>query len=519
MKRILLALFQAAVTVLVLFLVVRNPDHGKESTVSVSSPASVPTDPSSGGFTREKRAWFKFALPEPHAEIKSATLRVFGRCGESLSIDAFAIDAGDWAEKGMTWKKQPDKSGTLLGTAIAQTEAKYLEWDVADFLRTPNTEASGVSLMLASSDPRGSNPNPLRKIEFRGNSRESESEKPELLIAFQGGATQVLAPLADTCVSDTTKLNEMRLAIRWADKIWLLWAFVCFGGVLALAAFRWGLLLRVQGILISRARTTALLMIGLFFNLFMPGGTGGDVVKIFYLIKEAPDKKAAALLATLMDRIIGLVALMLIAVVLTALRYEWLTQTKVTAGLLLTLVLVLVVSLGAVGVSFLVTGMGWLDKLPKKMPGRDKLIEFSKIYHLFASQWKTAATCIGISWLIHIGSFLSFYCAGRSFNITTPLLDFAAIMPIVNTIAALPISLAGVGVREKLFEDLLGQLAGVPEAVAVMISLTGFAATAGWGLIGGLLYLFYRPTQHAKIAKIDAAVHEIEERITRGTDG
>lgn len=312
---------------------------------------------------------------------------------------------------------------------------------------------------------------------------------------------------------DPEKRQAMAAAIGQSDKTWLLWSFLAYGVVLLLAAVRWGILLRVQGIRIGKLRTVALLMIGLFFNLFMPGGTGGDVVKIFYLMKEAPDRKGAALLATLMDRIIGLVALMTIAVALVALRYDWLTQTKVTSGLLYSLLLFLGFSLGSVAFSFVVAGMGWLDRLPARLPGRDHIIEFAKTYSLFATQWRAALACVAISWGIHIGSFLSFFFAGRSFGIKTPVLDFCAIMPIINTIASLPISLSGVGVREKLFENLLGQLAGVPPAVAVMISLAGFASVAAWGLAGGLAYLFYRPTQHAKLSKMDDEVHRVEEGI------
>jgi hypothetical protein len=67
-----------------------------------------------------------------------------------------------------------------------------------------------------------------------------------------------------------------------------------------------------------------------------------------------------------------------------------------------------------------------------------------------------------------------------------------AIMPLVNTITSLPISLGGVGVRETLFQELLGNLAHVPAAIAAFSASLGFAVQASWGLCGAAAYLLLR---------------------------
>src|SRR5690349_13540472 len=58
-----------------------------------------------------------------------------------------------------------------------------------------------------------------------------------------------------------------------SDKKWVLAGVVAYGLVEILAAWRWQILLRVQGITLSFFRVLGLLMIGILFNLFMPGGT------------------------------------------------------------------------------------------------------------------------------------------------------------------------------------------------------------------------------------------------------
>src|SRR2546429_5244016 len=95
------------------------------------------------------------------------------------------------------------------------------------------------------------------------------------------------------------------------------------------AAFRWHVLLKVQGIRLSFPRLSGLFLIGMFYNQFLPGGTGGDIIKSYLLLKET-DKKAGALLAVVFDRFIGLVALGAITVTLVSMRVDLLSQTHQT---------------------------------------------------------------------------------------------------------------------------------------------------------------------------------------------
>jgi uncharacterized protein (TIRG00374 family) len=312
---------------------------------------------------------------------------------------------------------------------------------------------------------------------------------------------------------DPEKRANTLHALRDSDKLWILAGIIAFGIVEILAAVRWQILLRVQGVTLGFFRVMCLVMIGILFNLFMPGGTGGDVIKIFYLLKETPGKKAEALLAVLMDRLIGLLGLIILTSIIMVLRYQWLSGTEVTRNLTWTLFAIMGGSLGGIIFSFLITGFGLAHKLPKKMPGRDKLIDISIAYNAYARAWKASLGALFISFGIHICSFYVFYAAARALRQTTPLLDFAGIMPVINTIASLPISVGGAGVREKLFEEMLSKLCGIQPAVADAISLTGFSVLVFWAIVGGVVYLFYRPTQHAKFSDIEHEVHELEHKV------
>lgn len=316
---------------------------------------------------------------------------------------------------------------------------------------------------------------------------------------------------------DPAKRAEMAELIGRANRWWLLLGFLTYGAVEIISGFRWHLLLRVQGISLGAARMVALVLIGLFFNFFIPGGTGGDVVKIYYLLKETPGKRGIALLSVVVDRIIGVVALGLIAIYFGATRWHWLMSSPETARYALPGLIILASSLAGLHFTYIITRHHLIHKLPARLPGRERLAELASAYNLYGKAWRTSLVSLVISVVAHVGYFAVFFCAAQSFRqpgLPTPsLADLSAIMPIVNTITAMPISLGGIGVREGLFQIFLGHLCGVGEAVAVMISSVGYLLTLGWGLVGGVIYLIYRPSEHARLREIQAEVSAIEHTV------
>ena len=108
---------------------------------------------------------------------------------------------------------------------------------------------------------------------------------------------------------DPQKRAQMAVALRMADYRWIIAALICYFLVELAAGVRWWILLKVQQIHLSIARVAGLFLIGMFYNQFLPGGTGGDIMKSYLLLKETPGKATGALLAVVFDRMVGLVAL------------------------------------------------------------------------------------------------------------------------------------------------------------------------------------------------------------------
>ena len=316
---------------------------------------------------------------------------------------------------------------------------------------------------------------------------------------------------------DPNRRAQMAEALRHARYSWVVIGILAYVIVEIAAAFRWHVLLRVQGIHLSFWRLSGLFLIGMFYNQFLPGGTGGDIIKSYYLLKETPDKKAGALLAVVFDRIIGLVALVAISGTLIGLRYDFLSQTTETRQLLWILLVVLGVSIAGLLTTFVVTGFKLFHSLPLRFPGREKLIEISAAYHLYARHWRATLVAFGSSIVAHLATFATFLSVAYSLRANVKIVDFFAVMPIERTISAMPISFAGIGWREKVLQIMLHGVCGVPEATAILVGSLSFLIILICCLPGAIVYFFYKPSgavAHVKLREMEKEIAVLEHGIS-----
>jgi glycosyltransferase 2 family protein len=302
------------------------------------------------------------------------------------------------------------------------------------------------------------------------------------------------------------KRVQMASAIGKANSAWLLIGLpVALVGEVA-NIMRWQILMRVQGMRMSWRRATMLFFVGLFFNLFMPGYTGGDFARLYYLMREFPEKKKEAILTVVMDRLIGVAALFVTALFTTALRWQWLQRTPHATVLLWVLIAMLIGFVIATAGSFLIAGFGLLNRLPEHFPFRERLLETSEAYHLFAKEKRSLLYAFLLSFPVLFSFYGAFYCTSKALGTSVSLLDMFSIMPIVTSIISLPVTPSGIGFRESLLEILLRDLCKVPTEIGVLVSLLGFAYFVLFGIAGGITYLFYAPKQHSRWSQMQDEV-------------
>jgi uncharacterized protein (TIRG00374 family) len=302
------------------------------------------------------------------------------------------------------------------------------------------------------------------------------------------------------------KRAQMAGAIMKADRTWLLIGLpVALVGEVA-NIVRWQILMRVQGMFMSWRRATMLFFVGLFFNLFMPGYTGGDFARLYYLMREFPAKKKEAILTVVMDRLIGMAALVLTALLTTFLRWNWLQKTPQATVLLWVLLSMLIGFVLITAGSFAITGFNLVGRLPEHFPFRDRLMESSEAYHLFARSKKSLLFAFLLSFPVLFSFYGAFFCTATALGAGVSLLDMCSIMPIVTSIISLPITPGGIGFRESLLGILLNDLCDVPNEIGVLISLLGFAYFVLFGIAGGITYLFYAPKKHSPWREMEEEV-------------
>ncbi len=282
-------------------------------------------------------------------------------------------------------------------------------------------------------------------------------------------------------------------ALDQADLEWSLAGLAMAGLVVGLGILRWHWFLRIQGVPLGLWENVKLSLIGGFFNLVLIGTVGGDAVRVLYLMKRFPEKRDEALLSVLMDRLCGLPAALAFYATLPISRHAWFEASGISFHALILGALVIGASVIGVMLLFLTAKFGLTHGFPDFLPMRKQAIRFAKALLLFTKHWRLSLAAIGLSFVIHFVYFGCYFAANRAMNAGVSLLDWMTIMPVVDVIATLPVSISGLGVRESLFEELLSKLCATPRELAVLVSMLGFGFTVVWSLVGGVIFPFYRP--------------------------
>jgi len=100
---------------------------------------------------------------------------------------------------------------------------------------------------------------------------------------------------------------------------WIAVAFLIYNVCIAITALRWRMLLLSQGLRPSVREVVTMAYIGCFFSCFLPGGTGGDLVKAYYVARDSA-KKAEAVTTVFLDRVLGLYCMVGLAAVAVLFR-------------------------------------------------------------------------------------------------------------------------------------------------------------------------------------------------------
>ena len=271
--------------------------------------------------------------------------------------------------------------------------------------------------------------------------------------------------------------------------LWPFAAAVCFF-VLSnlLGSFQWYLLLRAQSIPISFWQAMVFYFVGVFFNNVLLGNIGGDALRI-YDIRRLTGTTRGGMAATLTDRFVGLFSTCSLALVAILMA----TEVPVV-GLLSMLVPVWIglVVLLVMGLSRRI-GSRLESMAAAVLPRRlsSLLGDLRSSIVVYRHRAPLLAAVLGISLGVQSCRILVYWSAGLAVGLNAGLLYFVCFQPVAAIVAALPISIGGLGVRENSLVRLFGSV-GVSPEVATAMSMLGYVAGILASLLGGAAFVLRR---------------------------
>ena len=231
-----------------------------------------------------------------------------------------------------------------------------------------------------------------------------------------------------------------------ANPFYLLLATLLFISSKVISAFRLQLFFRNIGLSISHKYNLKLAWMGMFYNLFLPGGIGGDGYKVYLLNKQYGTKVKMLIQASLIDRVSGLVSLLIL-----------------------------------VGFGFLLLDLSDLPEWIRYADIGCLLLVIPVFFYgsklLFAPFTSVALKSLIWSIGVQLAQVMSAFLILAAMGISANQVAYSVLFLISSFVSILPFTIGGLGSREFTF--LIGyQYFGVEESYSIALSLLFTLVTA-----------------------------------------
>jgi uncharacterized protein (TIRG00374 family) len=282
--------------------------------------------------------------------------------------------------------------------------------------------------------------------------------------------------------------------------LWMAVAFLIKGTGMFMAVVRWRLLLLGQGLKIGWWHLIGSFLIGRFIGSFTPSTTGLDGWRLYDIARHARNT-AASVSVILVEKITGFFILSVLILATMPLggviiRNEATRQTYEKASA------IMVVALGIpMAVAFLMILKPSLIRLviqwAAKRAGRfaGKFMKFADALSAYEKQKGLLLYALGFGFLVHLATCVMYYFTGHALGLDVALKAVLFIGPIEIAATIIPVSIAGIGVRELVWAVLLGGHlggGGVAFAGGALLGFLGYAVGEVISLFGGPIWLMRR---------------------------
>lgn len=242
-------------------------------------------------------------------------------------------------------------------------------------------------------------------------------------------------------------------------------AFIAFNLSKIVGALRLNVYQRHAGMHVGEGENLRLYYAGMFLNLFLPGGIGGDAYKILVLHRSHGLPLRTLIATTLADRVSGILALLFIlCLFMPMLPLPWEASTA----------LVFALAAAAVVIAVFMAGHRWLVRLDAR--------GLAGVFALGLAVQCLQLLCMAML-LVYLGAPARHY------------VGYCALFLVSSIAAVLPLSIGGLGIREATF--LFGvNMVHLDPTYGVIAASCFFLMTAFSSMIGSL-FLGQFPLQTA----------------------
>jgi len=261
--------------------------------------------------------------------------------------------------------------------------------------------------------------------------------------------------------------------------------------------YRWKLLLKGQNIILSMKEVTSLGFIGLFFTSVLPGAVGGDLVKSVYLAKKVKTQRASSVLTVLVDRIIGVTALVIICTFGLLLNIKSVLKEPAlrSLGIVIVCILFALILMTFLGLSRTVNKNKLFNKLISKLPFSEMFNKVYQAFHTYRNRHKYLTYALLISFVNHTLGIVAFYLITRALGFNElGLYAYLFIVPLGMITTAIPLTPAGIGIGQAAFLKLFEWSLGTPTTIGADAITVLQAVSIAIYMLGGYFYITYRRT-------------------------
>lgn len=252
-----------------------------------------------------------------------------------------------------------------------------------------------------------------------------------------------------------------------------------------LIGVRWLILLRAAGIRVPLWTGLRLHYLGLFFNTFMPGGTGGDIIKAIAVTRHT-EHKAEAVSMILVDRVLGLVVVLLLP--LMTLAFAPTAMAGVTRTISFGLLALMAGALLFFSRWFRAL-LRW-ETILRRLPGAHLWQRVDGAVYALRNRKRALLLVLALSFVLQLIAIFAIHIAGRALGVERATFrDYLIFVPVGFLANALPISFGGIGLMEGALLKLFSAAGVATAAQGFMIGVAVRLLMVVWALPGGLFAL------------------------------